>query len=178
MVTNIILAVAALLAVFLVVVALRPSTYRVSRSISVNASPGTVFDHVNVMQRWQKWSPFENVDPAMKRVFEGPEAGGGAVYRWEGNHQIGTGSNTIVESRPNELIRFKLEMLKPHCGTNDVDFQFQPDAQGTKVTWTMQGRLNFITKIIDLIIGMDAMIGRQFQEGLKQLKLVAENEPA
>jgi len=173
---NILIGLAILIALFVVIVAMRPSGFRVSRSISIAAPPESVFGHVNELRRWEHWSPWEKIDPSMKRTFEGPPSGVGAIYRWDGNGQVGAGSNAIVESRPNELIRFKLEMLRPYVGSNDVEFTFHPEGTGTKVTWLMVGKLNFITKIMDLVMGMDNMVGGQFQDGLNQLKSVAEKE--
>ena len=173
---NILIGLAILIALFVLVVAMRPSAFRVSRSISISAPPESVFGHVNELRQWEHWSPWEKIDPSMKRTFEGPSSGVGAIYRWDGNGQVGAGSNTIVESRPNELIRFKLDMLRPYVGSNDVEFTFHPEGEGTKVTWMMVGKLNFFTKIMDLIIGMDNMVGGQFQQGLNQLKAVAENK--
>ena len=173
---NIVIGLAILIALFVIIVAMRPSGFRVSRSISIAAPPESVFGHVNELRQWEHWSPWEKIDPSMKRIFEGPPSGVGAVYRWDGNNQVGAGSNTIVESQPNELVRFRLEMLRPYVGSNDVDFTFQPESDGTKVTWTMVGNLNFITKIMDLVLGMDKMVGSQFQDGLNQLKAVAENK--
>jgi hypothetical protein len=175
MLVNILIGLVALIAVFIVIVALRSADFRVSRSDTISASPEVVFSHVNNLHRWDAWSPWEKIDPMMKKTFEGPDEGVGAILRWDGNGQVGAGSNTIIESRRNELIRFKLNMVRPFVGTNDVEFAFQPRGEETSVTWTMTGNLNFITKIMDLIIGMDTMVGGQFQSGLAQLKLAVES---
>ena len=174
MLMNVLIGLAVVIGIFILFIALRPAEFRVSRSETVSAAPEMVFSHVNDLHCWDAWSPWEKLDPAMKKSFEGPPAGIGAISRWDGNGQVGAGSNTIVESQPNKLIRFKLEMLRPFVGTNDVEFTFQPEGRNTTVTWTMVGKLNFITKIMDLLIGMDKMVGNQFQSGLAQLKLVAE----
>jgi hypothetical protein len=168
--------VVALLGILLLAIALRPAGFRVSRSETIAAAPAVVFSHVNNLHQWQAWSPWEKLDPQLKRTFEGPSAGIGAVYRWDGNGNVGAGSNTIIDSRPNELIRFKLDMLRPFVGTNDVEFQFVANGPSeTIVTWTMVGSLNFMTKAMDMLIGMDKMVGGQFQAGLGQLKVVAES---
>ena len=174
MITNIVIGIAALVGLFLCIVALRPTRFRVSRSETISASPERVFAEVNNLRRWDAWSPWEKLDPKMIKTFEGPECGTGAVTRWEGNSQVGAGSNTIIESRPFELIQFRLEMLRPFVGTNDVEFAFQPNGTQTKVSWTMVGNLNFITKAMDMFIGMDKMVGDQFSRGLADLKKVAE----
>lgn len=171
---NVLIGIVVLIAVFLLYVSQRPSEFRVSRSQLISAPPGIVFKQVNNLHMWDAWSPWEKLDPTMKKTFEGPEEGVGAVSRWEGNSQVGSGSNTIVQSKPNEAIHFKLEMLKPFQGTNQVEFTFEPQGDQTVATWTMTGKLVFVTKIMDTLIGMDKMIGDQFQIGLKQLKAVCE----
>lgn len=174
MVLNVLIGLAIVIGLFLIYVALQPDDFTVSRSIAISAPPDVVFSQVNDLRKWDAWSPWEKLDPAMKKTLEEPTEGVGAVYRWEGNSQVGSGSNTITESKPNELIRFKLAMFKPFEGTNDVDFTFEPKGDQTVVTWRMKGKLVFITKIMNVLIGMDSMIGGNFQSGLEQLKSVSE----
>ena len=112
----------------------------------------------------------------MERTYRGEPAGKGAVYSWVGNSEVGEGSMTIIESRPHELIRLKLEFIKPMAGTSDTDFAFKPEGDGTHVTWTMSGKNNFLAKAVCMYMNMDEMIGGQFEEGLSNLKQVAEAE--
>ena len=137
MMTQILIGVAVVVILFIVIVALRPSAFRISRSKSMSGSPSAAFAMVNDHHNWSDWSPWDKLDANMKKTYEGPESGVGAIYRWSGNGSVGEGSNTIVESRPSELIRMKLEFLRPFKGTNDVEFTFQPDGDQTIVTWTM-----------------------------------------
>ena len=110
----------------------------------------------------------------MSKVYEGPAAGVGAVYRWSGDKQVGEGSNSIIESRPGELIRMQLEFLRPFQANNEVLFRFQPEGAGTRVSWTMTGRNNFISKAVHLVMNMDKLCGGDFELGLAQLKAVSE----
>jgi hypothetical protein len=61
------------------------------------------------LRKWEAWSPWAKLDPTAKSTLEGPSAGVGAVFAWSGNNQIGEGRMTITDSRPNELVRFRLE---------------------------------------------------------------------
>lgn len=158
-----------------VFVSMQPSALQVSRSIAIACSPEVAFSQVNNQHRWQAWSPWEKIDPTMTRSFVGPEEGVGATYVWDGNMEVGTGRSTIVESRPNEVVKFKLEILKPFASTNDVEFNFTPDGSNTVVTWTMVGEKNFIMKAVGLFLSCDEVIGGQFTTGLAQLKSVIEN---
>ena len=173
-------AVATVVVVFLIVVALQPSDFRVERSATMRAPAPTAFAQVNDFQNWRVWSPWEKVDPALKRQYEGPKAGTGAVYAWQGNKDVGEGRMTITESRPGELVRIKLEFFKPFATTNTAEFSFKPSSGGTNeatvVTWTMAGQNNFLSKAICLFVDMDKMVGGMFEQGLAQMKSVVETK--
>jgi hypothetical protein len=157
------------------VIALQPARYRVSRSITIAAPAPVVFAQVNDFHRWSAWSPWEKLDPAMKRTYAGPPAGAGATYSWVGNREVGEGRMTIAESHPSDRIRVDLEFVKPFAGTSVAEFSFRPEGDRTVVTWSMTGDKNFIAKAIHLVMNMDRMIGDQFDKGLAAMKTVAEN---
>src|SRR5688572_12017525 len=118
MLMKILIAVAVIVVVFIIIVALQPKEYRVARSAAISAPPSAVFAQVNDFHKWEAWNPWGKIDPAMKQAYEGAPAGTGAVYTWAGNNEVGEGRMTITESRPSELIRVKLEFLKPFAATN------------------------------------------------------------
>lgn len=171
---KILLALALLVAAVLIIGAFQPATYRVTRSVVIVAPAPAIFPDVNDLHRWRDWSPYEKVDPAMQRAFEGPASGVGAVYSWAGNNDVGSGKMTIVESRASELIRIKLEFFKPMAGQGEAVFTFVPEAGATRVTWEMRGDKNYLSKVICMFMNMDKMIGGQFEEGLAALKAQAE----
>lgn len=175
MLKIVLLSLAALVVVFLVVVALRPSEFRIARSATLAAPAATVFAQVNDLRAWQAWSPWARLDPNAKVSFSGPETGAGSAFSWDGNNQIGTGTMTITESRPDERVRFRLDFEKPMKATNTAEFTFisAPDG-GTTVTWTMDGRNNFIAKAFCLFVNMDKMLGTQFEQGLENLRAPVE----
>ncbi|MEK6261776.1 MAG: SRPBCC family protein [Planctomycetota bacterium] len=166
--------VAAFVVVFLIVVLLRPNTFQVSRSLKMAAPASKTFEQVNDLHRMNVWNPWANLDPAMKQTYEGAEAGAGAIYSWDGNSNVGAGRQTIVESRPNDLVRIKLEFFRPFKGTNDVEFTFQPEGRETLVTWAMTGQYVFITKVMGCFMSMDKMIGGSFEKGLADMKSIVE----
>jgi len=177
MLKKILIVLAIVVGLFLVVVALQPSEFRVSRSAAIAAPPSAVFAQVNDLRKWQAWSPWEKIDPELKRTYEGPAAGTGASYSWAGTFQVGEGRMTIAESRPDEFIGIKLDFLKPFKSTCDAQFTFKPEGDRTVVTWSMAGKNNFIAKAIHLFMSMDRMIGGEFEKGLAQLKSIAEAMP-
>ena len=164
----------ALLVVFLVVVALQPNDYRVTRSATMNAAPATVFAEVNDFHRWEAWSPWAKLDPNAKATFEGPEAGEGAKFSWSGNDKVGAGTQTIVESKPDERVHFRLDFEKPMKDTCDADFTFKPQGDQTLVTWSMWGKKNFAGKAFCLFMDMDKYLGGEFEKGLASLKGIVE----
>ena len=170
-----ILAVVALVIVILVIViALQPGEFRIARSTKISAPPPVVFVQVNDFRKWQAWNPWGKIDPAMKVSYAGAPASVGAAYGWSGNNEVGEGRMTIIESRPYELIRVKLEFLKPFAATNTAEFTFKPEANETMTTWSMFGEKNFMAKAIHLFISMEKMIGGQFEKGLADMKVAAE----
>lgn len=164
--------------VFLIVVAMQPADFKVERSATLRAPAPAAFAQVNDFQNWQAWSPWEKVDPALKRSYEGSKAGTGAIYAWQGNKDVGEGRMTITESRPGELVRIKLEFFKPFAAVNDTVFRFQPSGEATTVTWSMSGQNNFVSKAMCLFINMDRMVGGMFEQGLAQMKTVVERRPS
>jgi hypothetical protein len=166
----------ATLAVFAIVVALQPPDFAISRSASMAASLHAVFSQVDDFHRWEAWSPWAKIDPAMKQTYGGAPSGTGAVYSWAGNDEVGEGRMTILESRAGELVRIKLEFLKPFAATNQAEFTFKSDGAQTSVTWTMTGRKNFIQKAFCLFMDMDKMVGGDFEKGLAQMKAAVEKK--
>lgn len=174
MLINILIALVVIVVVFVVIVAMRPSEFRVTRSTAISATPQAIFAQVNDLHQWQGWSPWEKIDPALKRTYEGPPDGTGASYSWVGNNKVGEGRMTITESRPHELVRFRLDFLKPFKGTNTAEFTFEPEGAQTVVTWSMTGKYNFIVKAVGLFLNCEKMMGGEFEKGLANLKSLAE----
>jgi len=112
----------------------------------------------------------------MKRTIEGPPAGAGAVYSWDGNDEVGAGRMTLLESKPDESIGIKLEFFRPMEDVCTIDFNFKPEGNSTHVTWSMSGNLTFLSKAICMFMNMDKMIGGDFETGLTQLKAKSEAE--
>lgn len=177
MVLKILIALVVIVAVLAVVVATRPSEFRVQRTTTISAPAPVVFAQVNDFHKWEAWSPYVKRDPAMKKTFEGAPAGVGAIYTWSGNNEVGEGRTTIIESRPSELIRVQLEFVRPFAATSIAEFTFKPEGERTAVTWSLNGHNNFIAKAMGLVVNMDRMIGGDFETGLAQMKSAAEAGP-
>jgi hypothetical protein len=180
MVTNILLGAAAAIIVLLIglvlVIAMRPTDFRITRQLAMAAPPDAIFPHVNELAKWRAWSPWEVMDPNLQRNYEGPAAGEGASYAWSGNNKVGEGRMTITESQPCDLIRLRLEFIKPFQAINTTEFKFERNERGTLVVWSMLGRKNFMAKAFGLMMDMDKLIGKDFEKGLAKLKTATEKK--
>jgi hypothetical protein len=176
MLKKISLALVVALVGFAAVVASRPSTYRIERSTTVAAPVDLPYGLVNDFHRWHFWSPWDALDPKMKKTFDGAYAGPGAIYTWSGNDQVGKGKMTLLESQPYDSIRIQLEFIEPWASTNTTLFTFQPVPEGIKVTWAMEGNNTFMGKAFSLFMDMDGMIGKDFEKGLATIKTLTETE--
>lgn len=171
---KIAIAVLVLVAAVLAFAATKPDTFSVQRSASIKAPPEKVFALLNDFQRWGAWSPWEKKDPAMKRTFSVVSSGKGAEYAWQGNKDVGQGRMEISESVAPSRVAIKLDFLKPFETHNMVEFTLEPKGDSTNVTWAMQGPAPYISKLMQVFVSMDGMIGKDFEAGLGNLKAIAE----
>jgi uncharacterized protein YndB with AHSA1/START domain len=171
---TILIVVVVLIAAILVYAAAMPDDFRVQRTTSIKASPEKIFALINDLHRWDSWSPWEKMDPAMQRTFSGATAGKGAVYAWQGNSKVGEGRMEIADASPPSRVMIKLDFIKPIEGHNTAEFTLDPKGDSTNVTWSMYGPSAYIAKVIGVFASMDKMIGKEFETGLANMKAVAE----
>ena len=165
--------VVAVLAV-LALAATKPDTFQVQRSTSIQAPPEKIYPLITDFHRWAEWSPWEALDPAMQRTHSGAPSGTGAVYAWDGNKAVGAGRMEVLGTEPPQHVKIKLDFLRPFEGHNTTDFTLAPQGGATRVTWTMQGPTPFVSKLMQVFVSMDRLIGKDFEAGLAKMKAVAE----
>ena len=168
------LAVVCLIAAILILAAFKPSDFRVQRTATIQAPAEKIFPLINDYRNWPQWSPWEKLDPNMKRTFSGPQSGTGSVYEWDGNSQAGKGRMEITESVPSSRVAIKLDFIKPMEANDAVQFNLQPFGNSTTVTWTMSGPMSYPAKVMTVFMNMDKMIGKDFEAGLANMKAAAE----
>ena len=139
-------------AAVIIYAATKPDTFHVERSVSIKASPEKIFPLINDFHLWNDWTPY-NKDPAMKKTYSGSASGKGDI--------------TITGTTPPNKI-------EPFEGRNVVVFTLNAAGDSTHVIWGMDGKQNFIVKIMGLFFSMDKMVGKDFEAGLAKLKSVAE----
>jgi uncharacterized protein YndB with AHSA1/START domain len=175
--TLIIIAVvlAIIIAVILVLAATKPDTFRVERTTVVNAPADKVFPLIADFHQWLNWSPWEGRDPALKRSYSGAERGKGAVYAWDGNKNVGSGRMEILEATSPSTVVIQLDFLKPFEAHNTAEFTMLPQGGATSVIWVMQGPAPFMSKVMQVFMNMERMIGKDFETGLANLKTMTES---
>ena len=174
MLKKLVILLVALVGGVLIYAATRPSDFRVERSITINAAPEKVFPLINNLRQWEWWSPWEKVDPQLKRSYSGALEGQGAIYGWSGNRDIGTGRMEIVQSTPPSRIVLQLQFIEPMEARNTVEFVLAGEGGTTQVTQAMYGPRPFMSKLVGLVFDMDKMVGDKYEEGLANLKQLAE----
>jgi uncharacterized protein YndB with AHSA1/START domain len=174
MLKKIAIGIVAVVVLILGLALLQPNSFAVSRSIVIKAPADKIYPLISDFHQWSRWSPWENLDPAMNRTYTGAASGAGAVYSWEGNDAVGAGRMEIVGAQPPSKIDIKLDFLKPIASQNSTVFALQPEGEGTKVVWTMSGPSSFMTKLMGVFVSMDKMIGPDFEKGLASMKAAAE----
>jgi uncharacterized protein YndB with AHSA1/START domain len=174
MIRTLALLLLAAVAVLLVYASTRPDVFRVERTTTIQAPAERLFPLINDLHRFNTWNPYNQKDPAMKGQYSGPEAGPGAAYDFQGNKDVGRGRIGITASQAPTAVTMQLDMWEPFEGHNVVEFTLAPEGAGTRVTWAMHGPSSFLPKLIGIFIDMDRMIGRDFEQGLANLKAIAE----
>ena len=158
----------------LALAATKSDAFRVERTASIKAAPEKIFALINDLHGWGAWSPYEKKDPAMKRTFSGAASGKGAIYEWDGNKNVGKGRMEITETSPPSRILIKLDFISPFEGHNTAEFSMVPKGDTTSVTWAMDGPAPFVSKVMQVFLNLDTMIGKDFEDGLANLKTLAE----
>jgi uncharacterized protein YndB with AHSA1/START domain len=174
MIKTIAIVAVAVVAAILGYAATLPDDFRVQRSTAIKAPPEKIFALINDFHRWDGWSPWEKMDPAMKRTFSGAPAGKGAAYAWQGDRKVGEGRMEIVEASAPSKVAIKLDCLKPFEAHNTATFTLEPKGESTNVTWAMDGPSPYVAKLIGVFVSMDKMIGNDFETGLANMKAAAE----
>lgn len=177
MVIKILVGLVVLIVGVVVFASTKPDSFRITRSMDMSAPPATIFALIQDLGSWPQWSPYEKLDPHMKRMMGPISQGKGATFEWDGNSQAGAGRMEITQAVAPSRVEMALEMKKPMAANNQVEFLIDPTAGGSRVTWTMTGASNLFGKVFAVFVDCDKMVGSQFEEGLTSLKKIVESTP-
>lgn len=174
MILKIAVVVIALIVALLILAATRPNTFRVQRSIVINAPAAKIFPLINDLHAWDSWEANDRKDPTMKKTFIGPASGTGAAVEWDSQGRGGKGRLVISESVPPRMVAIKVDFLRPFEAHNLNEFIFEPDASGTKVTWSIQASNLYAMKLVGIFFNIQREFEKHVDTGLSNLKSVAE----
>jgi uncharacterized protein YndB with AHSA1/START domain len=160
--------------VVLILALTKPNQFRVERSIDIAAPAAKIFPYLDDLKQQRLWSPWDQKDPDMKRVYMGPDRGVGQVYEWDGNKEIGAGRQEITSIAPNQKVEASIDFYRPMQVKNRIEFLLKPAGNGTNVTWAIFGPMPFMSKVMSVFMSFDKMVGNEFEKGLMQLKMLAE----
>jgi hypothetical protein len=150
-----------------------PNTYSVSRSIVINAPDSVVYRNIADFNEFYKWNPWAKMEPTAKTKITGPIAQPEHLYEWQGK-ETGAGYMKIKNLEPNKMIDIELKFIEPFESLADTRFDITPEGTANKVSWTMSGDQNMISKWMCVFVSMDSMIGKDFEDGLNFLKEKSE----
>jgi len=176
MIKTIVLLLVLAIVIPLGIAATKPDSFRVERSVRIKAPATTVFSYLNDFREWNNWSPWARKDPAMQHAQSGSETGVGSIYEWSGNKEVGQGRMEITGSTPASHLRIKLDFLKPFEAHNTAEFELSDVQDESEVTWILTGPNPFMAKLMSVFVSMDKMVGKDFEQGLENLKALVEND--
>lgn len=152
----------------------KPDEFAVERKLRIAATPEQLWPLVGELRGFNRWNPYERKDPTMKGTYSGTAAGVGSRYGWESD-KVGTGSMEVTGQQPGRAVQMKLDFVKPFEAHNHAEFALQPTADGaTEVHWRMHGPANLMSKVMGVFMNMDNMVGKDFEDGLQNLRQIAE----
>ncbi|MFL9861548.1 SRPBCC family protein [Paraburkholderia madseniana] len=173
MLKVILISVVAAVGLLLIYAATRPDNFRIERSVRIEAPPERVYGLIDDLHQFNRWNPFLRKDPAAQGTYSGTPSGKGARYAWQGE-KVGVGQMEIVDTTAPANVTMNLDFIKPFEAHNIADFTLKPEAGATQVTWAMHGSAPFLSKLMQVFVSMDRMVGKDFEDGLSNLKTLAE----
>ena len=167
---------AGIVVLIILLAAIAPNNYDVHRSIVVNRPISEVFDYIKYVKNQNYWGPWNSRDPEMKQTFKGEDGTIGFVSAWESNHkQVGSGEQEIIKIVDNEIMESELRFLKPMKSVSTGYIKTEAEGEEkTKVIWGFHGDNKFPMSIMMLFFNMDKAVGKDFEEGLENLKSIWE----
>ena len=174
MLLKLLLVVVAVMAAVMVIAATRPSTFRIEKSVMIQAPPEKVYALIGDFHNWPEWAAQDREDPTMQRTYSGATAGLGAVSDWTSKGNAGAGRMMITAATLPSKVDVAVDWNRPFKVRNTHEFTLTPTGDETQVTWTAEGTNLYIMKVMEVFVGVNGLIGRHFEAGLQNLKKVAE----
>jgi uncharacterized protein YndB with AHSA1/START domain len=151
------------------------STYTVKRSTVIDASAERIYEQIADFHNWTSWSPWEDLDPAMRRTYSGSASGAGAIYTWSGNRKAGQGRMQVLEASSPSKLLIDLVFERPWKSHSVTEFTISSRGGGSEVDWSMTGPNTLMTRVMGIFKSMDSLLGPDFEKGLAKLKADLES---
>lgn len=164
-----------LIAAFGWYISTRNGHFKYERSGLINSTPEKIFPYISHFGLGHLWSPYEKMDPTMKKTYYGADGEVGSIMVFDGNAKAGSGRLEILKMIPNQMVEIRLTMIKPFKGDNIVTYRLVKQDQSTQFIWTMEGDGGFIGKLMNVMIDCEKLVGDQFSSGIENLKIVVES---
>jgi uncharacterized protein YndB with AHSA1/START domain len=174
MIFRILLGLVIVVAAVLIFAATKPSTFHVNKSITIKARQEMVYGLIVNFHNWPRWAPQDRDDPTMQRTYSGQPSGLGAVSDWTSQGRAGAGQMRVTSAIAPSQLDVAVDWKKPFKVRNSHEFTLLPVAGGTEVTWTAEGTNLYMMKIMEVFVGVNGLMGKHFEAGLRNLKQVAE----
>jgi RimJ/RimL family protein N-acetyltransferase len=164
-----------LIALVLIAAFLMPKDYAVEKEIVINKPKAEVFEYLKSLKNQDNWSVWATRDPNMKKSFTGTDGTVGFTSMWEGNDDVGKGEQEITKIDEGDRVNTELRFLKPFESTNDAYMTTEAiDSISTKVRWGFTGAMPIPMNVMLPFMGMEKSVGKDFQDGLNNLKAILE----
>ncbi len=172
----ILISIGILMAILLVVALFIPKDYKLERTIVIQAPKDSVFNYIKHLKNQNEYSVWNKMDPKIKNKYTGIDGTIGFVSSWESEvKNVGTGSQTITKIVEGESMISKLKFEKPFKAENNTEISaIALDKSNTKVTWAFSGSYRYPMNIMKLVFNLEKMIGKDFEDGLKNMKAIIE----
>lgn len=153
-----------------------PTEFRVEREIVINKPKAEVFSYVKILKNQNEWGPWFKKEPSMKQEFRGTDGNIGFISAWSGQtEEVGEGEQEIKKIVEGERIETELRFTRPFESKSDAYLTTEAAAENqTKVKWGMSGSMPRPMNAMLLFFDMDAAVGKDFDEGLQNLKTIME----
>ena len=156
-----------------------PTDCRVEREVTINRPKNDVFAYVSKLRNQDTWGPWAKKDPAMKKDFRGNDGYVGFVSAWKSeNSDLGSGEQEIKKIVDGERMDTELRFKEPFDSKSDA--YITTEATGptsTRVKWGFTTSVPRPMNLMLLVVDMDQMMGKDFEEGLSSLKTIMETPP-
>lgn len=162
--------------IFSLIVALFVSNEIVYEKSKTISSPiDSVWENVNSLADLDKWSPWNDYDPNMKKEMTGIDGTVGAKQSWDSdNENVGKGSQAIAKIEAPNLFKTDLKFYTPYESEAEGYIKLVANGSRTTVTWGFKSEMPYPFNLMKLFMDMEEAMDKDWNKGLSKLKYICE----